>query len=142
MQIAGLEDYYPDKDAENEGIVVHVTPEVWFRIRRAGGSNGRFQRAVRKLDKRGVGRRRNDERYMDEVAIPAFAEAVVVGWGGLKDAETGRDVPFSTQTCINVFRGSHDLFGVILDAAMNRENFIAEAQEEQIERLGESSSGP
>ena len=117
-----LELFGTSASAENDGVEVRYDNETWFRTRRAGGHNNRFDlamekhtRAHRALIK--AGKLSND--LAKEIQHRCVAETLLVDWGlKLPDAE-GNDVsvPFSVEKAIELFDMSPDFYNAVWEAA-------------------------
>ena len=110
-----------DKELERTGLRLDYG-KFYFTVARAGGSNDRFREVLRqKMEphRRAMATETMDDKLADKLAIEAFAEAVVLGWGRV-DADgvehpgemTWRDGSirqFSTGAVIELFTMLEDL---------------------------------
>lgn len=118
--------FQTDAAAETEGITLDFG-DYQFTIARAGGSNKKFETALKK-------RLERYKRMIDFDALPeatahkalveVYAETVVIGWTGVTDAD-GNAMPFSVANAVKLFTDLPGLFNVIREEAGKQSNFLA-----------------
>lgn len=125
-----------DPELEKNGVILRYELEngekVLFKIKRSGVRNSEWRRLYNELM-----RPREDETLKGEMSeeeskfllSEIYARSVVVDWKNVKDAE-GVDVPFTTESCIELFRFIPDLFQLIIRDSGDKSNF-REAQVQQ-----------
>lgn len=117
-----------DANLENDrGIDLDYGADGIITIHRAGGANRKFQRVMegkmrpyRRRIENGTLENEVAERLLAEV----YAEAVVVGWSGVKDRK-GKDMPFSSDNAVTLLTDLPDLFRDIQEQAGRVANFRA-----------------
>ena len=114
---------------ETDGITLDYGA---FRIRiaRAGGANRKFQQVLEaklKPHRRQI----QTETLADEVAhrliVDAYAEAVLLGWDGVADAE-GQPLPFTRENAIRLMTDLPDLFRDVQEQATKAALFRRQAE--------------
>ena len=137
---SGLDDYLTSKELEQDGVWLRFPGDRRFLVRRAGGSNTRFQRVLQHLmrpHRRQMDRGTLAPEKMIEIMRVAYAKAVVIDWDGIRD-DAGQPVPLTEENAIAYFEAFPELFNEIIERAGEvatfSESLIAEAQE----ALGES----
>lgn len=76
-----------DKELERTGLKLDYG-RFYINVARAGGANDRFRdvlRAKMEPHRRAMATETMDDKLADRLAIEAFAEAVVLGWGHVDD---------------------------------------------------------
>lgn len=135
--------YATDHDLEQDGIRVKLDADsdMWFEIRRSGGANHAYDRAVQRNSKqyqrqlaRGILANDVAER---EIIRPAFIHACMIGWHGIRD-ESGKEIPYSDEACKTLFTELPDIYDMLREQANELSNFRIREQQETAERLGES----
>ena len=119
-----------NKDLEaGQGVKLQY-PGFSITIHRAGGSNKRFAQVLaakmkphRQRHERGL----LDDETADRIMLEAFAESVVVGWEGVKDAKN-KAIKFSVENVIKLFTDLPDLFADVKSQALNAAVFRDEAE--------------
>lgn len=124
--------FQTDKSAEREGITLDFGPEIGrFVIARAGGANERYKAAARRIvgpHQRAIDMGLIGDDQARELIAECFAEAVILGWSGVKNAE-GQEIPFSKQACKALLLELPDLFDCIRDEATKVSNFLQAKRE-------------
>lgn len=111
----------------------------WFRYgafeflcARAGGANKRFTnllQAKMRPYERAINSNSMDEDLFNEILQDAYARAVLKDWRGVTNRE-GEDIPFNVENALQLFKDLPDLFIGLRDAALNMQNYLAAAREE------------
>lgn len=121
-----------DSQAEREGITLDFGPEIGqFQIARAGGANERFKSAVRRVvgpHQRSIDMGLIPESQARELMAECYAEAIVLGWSGVKDRD-GKELVFSKQACKALLMELPELFNVIQEEAQKMANFLQAKRE-------------
>lgn len=118
-----------DKELEAGKGVILQYPGFSITIHRAGGANKKFS-AI--LDQKMKPYRQRFERgLLDDdtslkILLETYAEAVVVGWKDVKDAD-GKTMEFNTQNVVKLFTDLPDLF----EDVKNQANKVAVFRQEQ-----------
>ncbi|NJK89270.1 MAG: hypothetical protein HC923_07590 [Myxococcales bacterium] len=126
-----------DPELERDGVVLDFG-DFRFRVARAGGSNKRFQSAVRRIldpHKRAIDLEVLADEKSRELVAECFAEAVILGWESKfvedgKDiwkpiviGKDGREIEFSKQNCKELLISLPDLFDTLRAEATKLANF-------------------
>lgn len=126
------ETFGTSKDAESgRGIVLRYGPETSITIHRAGGTNQRFLKryeAKMKPYTRQIQTNTMDEELSRRLTAELYADAVIIGWEGVQDAE-GKPIEFSVENATKLLLDLPDLFNDIRSAANDRALFKADADE-------------
>lgn len=120
-----------NKEAE-EGIKVDLPGGASISLRRAGGGNGLFDRAmdtVMKPYRRQLQMGTLDDGKADELMARVYARAVVIDWQGVTD-EKGKKLDCTEENVVKLFTDLPDLFEDIKAQASNMANFRRQEQEE------------
>lgn len=129
----GFNAYKSDETLESQGIVLNYGKDGKFIVARAGGANKKFAKA---LEARGRPYRRQIENgtvnneVLENLLREVFVETVILGWEGVKDQQTGEDIPFSKENCLALFEQVPNLFVDLREQATLFANFRAESIEE------------
>ena len=100
-----------DDSLEKEGVVIDYG-EFQIRIARAGGSNQKFNRlleAKTKPHRRIIETENMDQKLANKLLMEVYSKTVVLGWEGVKD-DKGKDIPFTPEACLNLFKDNRDFF--------------------------------
>ena len=131
IKFGNINKYVTDDSLESEGVELDFG-NFFITIRRAGGSNAGFQSRMAEIldaqdkDISGKVRKSDDDKQM---LYALFANYVVVGWRGLKD-ESGKEIKFSPQNCIDLFNSSDEIYIHVSVQSMKLDNFRAEKVEQ------------
>jgi hypothetical protein len=120
-----------DASAETDGIELNFGELGKFNIARAGGSNRRYEAAVRKRiapHQSALSLGVLQDSVARALLIECYADAVVLGWSDVCD-ELGSPIPFSRENCIKLFTDLPDLFALIQQRAQDHSNFLAAKRE-------------
>ncbi len=115
-----------------EGVNLDYGDGVLITIHRAGGANTKYSRvASQKLKphSRKIQNGTADTDAIRKVMAEIYAEAVVIGWKGVKD-ESGKDMKFTKENCVKLLTDLPDLFNDIQDQADKISLFRKEETEE------------
>lgn len=121
-----------DKVAEVEGITLNYDDKVKVRIARAGGSNTRYLKVLERKSKpyrRAIQQETLDPEVAQQILREAYAEGVVLGWEGITDEATGKEIPFSPAAAAKLFKELPDFFADIQEQAQKAALFRAEVRE-------------
>lgn len=124
-----------DSRLETEGVDIHLGGGAYVTIARAGGSNARYESAMRRHlapHQKALALDALDEKTAAEIMSAAYAETVVLGWRGIE--LDGEPVPFSVDTAKRLFRELPEFWRVVRDEAGKFANFRAQ----EVNALGES----
>lgn len=129
------ETFGTDKNLESgEGVNLDYGNDGIITIHRAGGSNTKYQRvAAQKLKpfQRKIQNGTIDAEAIRNVMAEIYAEAVIIGWKGVKYAD-GKDIKFTKENCIKLLTDLPDLFNDIQEQADKISLFRKEEAEEII----------
>ncbi len=121
---------------EQAGVIVPYTLDdgtaIKFKLRRAGLRNTEWKRAYNRMVKPNEDRVLSGEITEDEMKgllAVVYAEAVILGWEGIKDSD-GKEVAYSKELAIELLQFFPDLFTLIINSAHSRSNY----QETELER--------
>lgn len=122
--------YETDKNLEaGEGVELEY-PGFSITVHRAGGSNKKYQQVMaaklkphRSKHERGL----MDEELSNKLIVEAYAEAVIIGWKGVKGKD-GKKLPFTKENCVKLFMDLPDLFTDVYEQANNVSTFKAEVE--------------
>ena len=112
------------------GVVLDYGEGLKVRIRRAGGANREYHRALRESLMK-AGRRissMSDEESMRGMA-EIYAETVIIGWEGVTDAE-GQPVEFTKENAVKILTDLPEFFRDIQEAASSVSLFRAQQKAE------------
>lgn len=115
-------DFQTESGKEQEGIVRNFG-DFWVKIARAGGSNKKYEKAVERLTKphrRAIELEALPDAIYTKLIVEAYAEAVVLDWGG--DGATddeGTVLPCTKENVIAVMTKYPDLFQMLVKDAQN-----------------------
>lgn len=121
-----------DKRFEQEGIWYAFSEDTKFLLARAGGSNVRFAKVLEAKTRpyrRQIENESIDLDLANGLLIEAFAEAVLLGWQGVTDAD-GNDLPYSRENAVKLLKDLPDLFAELRNEATRLSNFRTEEIEE------------
>lgn len=127
--------YKTDTNREVDGINHQVNERISFRLARAGGSNMKYAKTL-EAKSRPYRRQIQEDRFDAEIAntmlIQTFAETVVLGWTGITDANTGKEVKFSVENCVALLTQLPDLFQELREVAGKSSMFRNNALEDDL----------
>ena len=137
---AGFDDYIRNENLETEeGKWVEFGPDVGIKILRAGGSNEKFARTFTRVT-RPVKRQMESGKlsYKENLRLHAkiYAESIVIDWRGIRDKDTGEEIPFSKQNVEEFLIAMPEVFTVIREYAEDMETFRTQQIEEEVQQLG------
>jgi len=122
---ANINDYMTDPELESEGVTLGFGKGRFIDIKRAGGSNVAYTTYVaeqwEKYDK-DIKNGTMEEGIARKEMIKAYSLHVVQGWKGFLDSK-GNEIPFTPQTCIELFTASPEIFNKVRDNADDLDNF-------------------
>lgn len=99
--------FQTSEDLEVSGVILeYVDSGVEIRVARAGGANKKYLKALERVTKRFRVQIRTDNFGLEHqklVMQEVYAETVVLGWKGVKDRDD-KDMPFSKENCLKLFR--------------------------------------
>ncbi len=129
-----------DRELEELGVRIRLDSrsDVWFDVRRPGGANHAYDRAISKArfkfrKELNLGTLDNDVARI-QILLPAFVQACVVDWGGVRD-DDGDEIPFSVEACTELFTEFPDVFDAVYDTAQELSTYRRGQQEEVIQAL-------
>ena len=141
-EYAGFELYERDTGLEKErGVDIDFGPNASIRILRAGGSNAKYARAFARITKphrRQMDAGTLDEELSKELHAEIYAEAIVIGWKGICQRETGEPIPFNKEEVIKFMLAVPEVFQIIKNSAESMDTFRQEEIEEEAQVLGNS----
>lgn len=120
-----------DKDLEKEGFALEYGTAT-FIIARAGGANKKYQSLMeRKMRpyRSAINAGTMDESTAEKLLAEAYADAVILAWDGVTDAE-GEELAFTRENVVQVLLDLPDLFRDIQEQSQRVANFIKESVEE------------
>lgn len=129
----GVYDSYRTETELEQGGVVLDFGDYSVKIARAGGANLRFARVFEALTKpfrRAIQNETLSEDKAKDIAYQSYAEAIVLGWTNMKGRD-GKEIPFSKENVIALFRDLPEFFLTIQQEAQRISNFRREAQKDE-----------
>jgi hypothetical protein len=127
-----INDLKVDEDAEANGVELAFANGRFISITRAGSSNKKYKSTMARVFKphmmtTGVISASDEEasKLLKEV----YAESIVVGWRGFKDAE-GKEINFTKSNCIELFDDAPEIFEIVQNEASKFSNFARRDEEE------------
>jgi hypothetical protein len=126
-----------DSTAETEGVWIEepsgdASKPARFKIARAGGSNRKYQRIwdlKTKPFRRLMDLGQLDDATSDRIYAEVYAEAVVLGWENVTDAEE-KGLPFTKDACVALLLELPELFADLRVQANRLAPFRADIREE------------
>jgi len=111
-----------DKNIEKEGVILDYG-DFKVKIARAGGANKSYQKLFERLTKphrRAIETETINEKLLGKIMHEVYAKTVVLDWEGVTD-DNGDELPFTSETCIEMFQEMPDFYVDIF----NQSNKIA-----------------
>lgn len=137
----GIESFVTNKDAEsNVGVWVPFPGDREFRLLRAGGSNRVFTRAYQRAmqpHQRALKLGTHDENLIEDIGRRIYAKHIIKDWRGIRDANTGEEIPYSEEACVAYLKAFPDLFVELMSISSNMATFSIENVQEAQVQLGE-----
>jgi hypothetical protein len=129
-----------DPVLEQQGVILRYELEngqkVLFKIKRAGTRNAEWRKLYNEIMKPHEEKTLNGEMSEDESKTrlsQVYARSVVVDWQGVQNSD-GEEVPFSVESCMELFQFLPELFLLIIRDSNDRSNF----REEQVKATGKN----
>lgn len=133
-----------DVELEMDGFWHTIKPEkkvkgkvvqkaIRFKLARAGGQNTSYQKVMEKLGRPHRNAMKTDNLDNDiamEMLRHAFAESIILGWEGVTDKKTKKEIKHSPAAAKRLLDAMPDLFDNLREAATSMANFRAEEIEE------------
>lgn len=129
-----------DNTLETKGVVLDYGDGVEIIVARAGGSNKRFTKCLARLTKPHRVSIRNETMSEDvsaKMLHTAYAETVILGWKGVTqdilskdEADADKQLPFTKENIIAVFKALPDLFADVATMSQNISLYRAEQLEQ------------
>ena len=132
LEFGNITDMLADEDAERNGIDLAFGNGRFIVITRSGMSNRKYKSVMSRVFKphQNVS---GAVSMSDDVALDlmkeVYAESVVIGWRGFVDGE-GKNIPFSKETCIELFKASPNIFEIVQAESAKFSNFARREIEE------------
>lgn len=120
-----------------------VYDDAVFIVRRAGGSNLKYQAEVRKLVRpvrKQIEYEQLGEKEQQQIYMRAHARAVVIGWENVTD-RNGNQMPFTEENFVKLMSDLPDLWDAFSTACADATNFRALEIKDDGTALGNSFSG-
>ena len=127
-----------DSNLETQGIYLEygfvdddATRPIRILISRAGGSNARFAKlleAKTKAHRRAIQTETLDSKLADRLFKEVYAEAIVLGWMNVQDAE-GKDMEFTRDNVVKLFDDLPDLWADLREQSNKASLFRMETLE-------------
>lgn len=132
------EAYGTDKHIEAElGVSLDFGPST-FVVRRAGGSNKRYQTVLRQLIapvRRQVQNETIPPESLDKIFMQTYARTVVLGWTGVTDAENN-PLEFNEGNFVKLMQDLPDLWRQLQEECDRLTNFRSDSVRANGEALG------
>ena len=110
-----------DPSVENQGIFLDYGDGCKIRIRRAGGANKEYIKAIERLSRTHRFQIQTGRLSIDEsrqIMAEVYANTIVLGWEGVK-GPNGEEILFSKENCLKLFTDLPDLFADVQAQADN-----------------------
>lgn len=128
-----------DDTLEKKGILLEygTTDDgkpICIRIARAGGANKAYDKRMEaevKPHRRMIQNETIEKSVVDRILKKVYAETVVIGWENVQD-KNGKDMPFNSANCIQLFEDLPDLFKDIQEQSQRAVLFRAEIRENAV----------
>jgi hypothetical protein len=133
---ANIDDWQSDRGLESEGVPLDLGKGRSITLRRAGGSNKAFMVAVAEVIRRVIGERNPEDvpdAEIDEDLKSVYADRIVVGWHGFKDAD-GDDIPYSRENFLELMNLAPDMWLRVRASANTREMFQGQKDRKAMQR--------
>ncbi|MDH3579978.1 MAG: hypothetical protein OEM91_05050 [Hyphomicrobiales bacterium] len=123
----GFEEWTTDPNLEvGDGIDIDYGDGKFITIRRAGGRNLAYNKALMKLAPK---RRKNLSPEQDRnLMIQVYVDSVIIGWRGF--TSDGKPIPFNKANVTRFLLAFPDVFEEIATKATSLDNFLLEEAEE------------
>jgi hypothetical protein len=133
---ANINDWQSDPKLEVDGVPLDLGRGRSICLRRAGGANRAFMVALAEVIRRVVGERDPadvPDAEIDEDLKAIYAEHVVIGWNGFKDAD-GNEVTYTRANFLELMKLAPDMWVRVRSTANTRESFQAEKDHKAMQR--------
>ncbi len=128
-----------DENLEADGIWMHITDEVGFRVRRFGGFNApKVKKAMAQYFKPYSSQIQNNtisQKKEQEILTRVFVESCITDWTGVEI--DGAPVKFAKEIAVKFLTGLPELVDSLMAYAQDSKNFRVEMSEGK-EDLGNS----
>lgn len=131
--------YKTSPDLEKNGVWLNYG-DCKILVARAGGANKRFEalaKARLKNYQKAIQVGALSNQKATEIMQEIYSESVVLDWEGVTD-ENGKELPFSKENVLKVFKDLPDLFLDIDEQCRKISNFRQELLEEDAKNLKSS----
>lgn len=137
-----LSNFKTDTTLEENGVWVDMGDGCQVLVARNGNKKHReaIQRLRRPYKTFDASGRPLPDDVAQRITVEAMAEAILLGWRGLKEA--GREVPYTTETARRVLNEYRDFRDQVSYLAVNMETFRAQSLEAAVGNSSATSSGP
>ena len=136
----GLEDYISDSEVEVEGIWVDFG-SMRIKIRRAGGGNREYERALARraqpFQRRIRAGTMDNAELREKIILPTYLDAVVLDWRGAVD-EDGEVVPYTREAGKVYFNQFPNILDDLVAISTDIRAFREQQRQETADLLGES----
>jgi len=122
---SNIDDFVTDPKIEKQGVDLDFGNGRFITIRRAGGANVEFKNRLANLieDRTNtVTGLKTDSDDDKDILYQLFAKYIVIDWKGWKDSN-GNEIPFSVQSCIELFECSEEIYSHVNVQSMKLDNF-------------------
>ncbi len=127
-----INDLMVDEEAAADGVELSFANGRFITIKRAGASNKKYKSTMARVFKphmmtTGLISASDEEaiKLLEEV----YAEAIVTGWRGFKDAE-GKEIIFTKGNCVELFKDAPEIFEILQGEASKFSNFARRDEED------------
>lgn len=113
------------EDKEVAGEWFNYGPAGSIKLARAGGANKLYQTTMERVfrpHRKQIQLDNLDPTLLDDLFQEVYARSIVLAWKGVKDRD-GKDIPFSAENVIKLFKDLPDFWVEIRDQASNPSNF-------------------
>lgn len=125
-------DLQADDGLENEGIDLDFGHGRSIRVARSGGGNRKYRAALTeeyKKNKSLLDRGTLDDDEAGAMLRKVFARTVVLDWSGWLDSK-GEEIPFTWDSCMELFKEAPEIFRIVQDESEKFSNFARKEEED------------
>ena len=126
IEFDGMEEWTTDPNLEvGDGIDIDYGDGKFITIRRAGGRNLAYSKAITKLAPK---RRKNLSAQQDRnLMIQVYVQSIIVGWRGFTSG--GKAIPFTPGNLTKFLLAFPDVFEEIAAKATSLDEFLLKEKE-------------
>ena len=133
-KFTNINDLQVDEDLQKDGIDLAFGNGRFITVTRTGSTNRKYKTVLSRVFRpytSATGVMTATDEEATHLLKEVYAESVVVGWRGFKDAED-KEIPFNKSNCIELFTDAPELFDVVQSEAAKFSNFA----QREVEQAG------